>query len=195
MAAGNLDTRKTFIIGTSLLLALSHQVFRAYFVGLPPWLHLLTGSMLSIATLTAIVLNLIFRLGIRRTAKLSVAGTASSWEVADQWLRRQGQDWGVTPEDLLQASESIKEALTLIQEGQLAEGPVDIEISYDEIDLVLELGYRGSLVQVPTPKQLPVDFGEKMPFARGLLAAWHCVPPNPLTQKTREAHCHIRLVF
>ncbi len=195
MAAGNLDTRKTFIIGISLLLALSHQVFPSYFEGLSPWLHTLTDSMLSIATLTAIVLNLIFRLGIRRTAKLSVAGTASSWEAADQWLRRQGQDWGVTPEDLLQASESIKEALTLIQEGQMAEGPVDIEISYDDIDLVLELGYRGSLVQVPTPKQLPLDFGEKMPFAQGLLAAWHCVPPNPLTQKTREAHCHIRLVF
>ncbi|MGB8992962.1 MAG: solute carrier family 23 protein [Desulfobaccales bacterium] len=195
MSTGNLDTRKTFIIGTSLFLALSHQVYPAYFAGLPAWLHLLTGSMLSIATLTAIGLNLIFRIGSRRTAKLAVAGAASSWEAADQWLRRQGQDWGVAPEDLLRASESLKTALTLMQAGQLAEGPVDITIGYDELDLVLELSYHGSLVRVPTPQPLPVDFGEKMPFAGGLLAAWHCVPPDPLTQKTQEAHCHIRLVF
>ena len=110
-------------------------------------------------------------------------------------MRRQGQDWGVGPEDLLRASESIKAALTLMQAGQLAEGPVDIEISYDELDLVLELSYHGSLVQVPAPQPLPVDFGEKMPFAGGLLAAWHCVPFDPLTQKTQGAHCHIRLVF
>jgi xanthine permease XanP len=195
MATGSLDTRKTFIIGTSLLLALSHQVFPAYFAGLPPWLHLLTGSMLSIATLTAIGLNLVFRLGVRRTARLSVAAAASSWEAADQWLRRQGQDWGVGPEDLLRASQSIKAALTLIETGQLAAGPVDIKIGYDELDLVLELSYQDSLVQVPTPPPLPVDFGEQMPFARGLLAAWHCVPPDPLTHKTQGAHCHIRLVF
>jgi hypothetical protein len=72
---------------------------------------------------------------------------------------------------------------------------VDIEISYDEIDLVLELGYQGSPVLLPTPKLLPVDFGEKMPFTHGLVAPWHCAPPNPLTQKTGEAHCQIRLVF
>jgi len=53
MAAGNLDRRKTFIIATSLILAVSHQVYRSYFANLPHWLHEITGSMLSIATITA----------------------------------------------------------------------------------------------------------------------------------------------
>jgi hypothetical protein len=42
---------------------------------------------------------------------------------------------------------------------------------------------------------LPIDFGEQLPFARGLLAAWHCVPPDPLSQTTQGAHCRIHLVF
>jgi hypothetical protein len=122
------------------------------------------------------VLNLIFRLGIRRNARLSVAGTANSWEAADQWLRARGQDWGVSSGDLLQASGSIKETLTLIQEGQLAEGPVEIEISYDEVDLVLELGYRGSPVQAVAPEQQPAAASGKESLARDLLAAWRCCP-------------------
>ncbi len=195
MAAGNLDTRKTFIIATSLILAVSHQVYRSFFAGLPPWLHEITGSMLSIATITAIVLNLIFRFGIRRNAKLSVAGTAGSWEAADQWLLAEGRDWGVNSGDLLQASESIKCAVALIQEAQLAEGPVELEISYDEVDLVLELSYRGNPVQAPAPQQQPVASGEETPLARDLLAAWHCVPLEPLAPKTGEANCRIRLVF
>jgi NCS2 family nucleobase:cation symporter-2 len=195
MVAGALDTRKTYIIGVSLLLALSHQVFPAYFAGLPPWLHLITGSMLSIATLCAIMLNLIFRIGSRRTATLAAPALASSWEEADQWLRHHGRDWSVSAEDLLRASETIKEALTLIENGHLADGPVDIQISYDEIDFVLDLAYHGSLVDLPPIKALPEDFGEKMPFARGLVEAWRCVPLAPMTQKSQGAHCHIRLTF
>ncbi|MGA8573377.1 MAG: hypothetical protein ACLP7A_12995 [Desulfobaccales bacterium] len=124
-------------------------------------------------------------------AKLSVAGTANAWEAADQWLRAKGWDWGVNSGDLLQASESIKCALALIQEGQLAEGPVELEIGYDEIDMVLELSYRGA----PAPQPQPVASGEKMALARDLLAAWHCVLLEPLTPKTGKANCRIRLVF
>ena len=68
--------------------------------------------------------------------------------------------------DLLQASESIKCAVALIQEAQLAEGPVELEISYDEVDLVLELSYRGNPVQAPAPQQQPVASGEETPLAR-----------------------------
>jgi xanthine permease XanP len=195
MTAGALDSRKTYIIGVSLLLALSHQVFPAYFAGLPPWLHVITGSMLSIATLCAILLNLIFRIGSRRTATLAVPALASSWEEADRWLRQQGRDWSVSGEDLLRASETIAAALGLIEKGHLADGPVDIRISYDEIDLVLDLAYHGSLVDLPPQTAFPEDYGEKMPFARGLVGAWRCVPLTPVAQKSEGASCHIRLTF
>jgi NCS2 family nucleobase:cation symporter-2 len=195
MATGALDTRKTYIIGVSLLLALSHQVFPAYFEHLPNWLHPITGSMLSISALCAIMLNLIFHIGSRRTATRAVPAIASSWEEADQWLHQQGREWSVAPEDLRRASETIKEALTLMEKGHLADGPVDIRISYDEIDFVLDLAYHGSLVDLPTPQALPEDFGEDMPYARGLVGAWRCVPPDPVTQNSQGAHCHIRLTF
>ena len=83
----------------------------------------------------------------------------------------------------------------MIENGRLADGPVDIQMSYDEIDFVLDLAYHGSLVDLPPLKGLPEDFGEKMPFARGLVGAWRCVPMVPMTQKFQEARCHIRLSF
>jgi xanthine permease XanP len=176
-------------------LALSRQVYPAYFAGLPPWLRLFTDSMLSLATLSAIVLNLIFRFGSRRRARLAIAPEAGSWEEADRWLTGQGRDWGVTADDLLRASEAVKEALTLIQEGRLAAEPIEIRISYDEMDFILELAYHGSLVTLPPPKELPEYYGEKMPFVRGLVGAWRCVPLDPVTEESRGASCRIRLTF
>jgi xanthine permease XanP len=195
MTSRALDTRKTFIIGVSLLLALSRQVYPSYFSGLPPWLHLFTDSMLSLATISAIILNLIFRIGSHRAAQLSVAPKAASWESLDEWLRRQGQDWGVSPEDLLRASEAVREAFSLIEEGRLTEDPVVVKITFDEMDFVLDLSYHGGPVDLPPPRELPADYGEKMPFVRGLVGAWRCVPLKPITQEDHGASCRIRLTF
>ena len=82
-----------------------------------------------------------------------------------------------------------------MENGHLADGPVDIRMSYDEIDFVLDLAYHGSRLDLPPLQALPEDFGEKMPFARGLVGAWRCVPPDPLTRESQGAHCHIRLPF
>ena len=82
-----------------------------------------------------------------------------------------------------------------MEKGRLADGPVDIRISYDEIDFVLDLAYHGSLVDLPTPQALPEDFGDDLPFARGLVGAWRCVPLDPVSQNSQGAHCHIRLTF
>jgi xanthine permease XanP len=100
MSTGGLDTRKTFIIGISLLLGLCHAVYPAFFHNLPHWADLLTGSMLAIATITAILLNLIFRLGSRQTAAISVAADARSRQRLEPWLRQQGQQWGVEGDTL-----------------------------------------------------------------------------------------------
>jgi xanthine permease XanP len=91
MSSGGLDTHKTFIIGVSLLLGLSHAVYPDFFHQLPHWADLFTSSMLSIATIAAILLNLIFRLGRKRTATISVTAAESPRQRLEPWVRQQGQ--------------------------------------------------------------------------------------------------------
>jgi xanthine permease XanP len=196
MSTGGLDSRKTFIIGVSLLLGLSHAVYPSYFQQLPHWADLLTSSVLSIATLTAILLNLIFRLGSRRLATLAVAADESPGPRLAPWARQQGQQWGVGAGTLDRAVAAISEALELLQTRHLSTEPVKVTLSYDDLDFVADLAYRGSLLKPPPPGQpLPRQSTEALPFSQGLAGAWRCLCPDPVVCEAQGADCRIRLVF
>jgi xanthine permease XanP len=196
MSTGGLDSRKTFIIGVSLLLGLSHAVYPDYFHQLPHWADLLTSSVLSIATITAILLNLIFRPGSRRRAVLAVAEGESPLPSLEQWARQQGRQWGVGAETLDRAATAVKEALELLQSRRLSEGPVKVTLSYDALDFVADLAYRGSLPKPPPPgRPPPAKSAGALPFSQGLAGAWRCLCPDPVVCSTQGADCSIRLVF
>ncbi|MBV8672404.1 MAG: hypothetical protein JOZ33_03130, partial [Acidobacteriaceae bacterium] len=52
--------RNTFIVGISLLFALSRRVYPEFFALLPSWSNAFTDSMLSIAVVVCVLLNLVF---------------------------------------------------------------------------------------------------------------------------------------
>jgi xanthine permease XanP len=79
--------RSTFIVGISLLFALSRRVYPEFFTLLPSWTNAFTDSILSIAVVVCVLLNLAFLIGERRTeimvlepgaAKLFRVSTTSS---------------------------------------------------------------------------------------------------------------------
>jgi NCS2 family nucleobase:cation symporter-2 len=59
--------RSTFIVGVSLLFALSRRVYPEFFTLLPSWTGAFTDSILSITVVVCVLLNLIFLIGERRT--------------------------------------------------------------------------------------------------------------------------------
>jgi xanthine permease XanP len=196
MSIGGVDNRKTFIIGVSLLLGLSHSVYPDFFHKLPQWVDLLTGSVLSIATITAILLNLIFRLGNRRKATLSIAADESHKPRLEQWTRQQGQQWGVRTDILEDAAAAVNESLELIQTRHLNEGLVQVTISYDDLDFITDIAYRGSLLQPPPQGQpLPLKSAGDLLFTQGLAGTWTCLCPDPVVCNAQGADCRIRLVF
>jgi xanthine permease XanP len=196
MSTGGLDTRKTFIIGVSLLLGLSHSVYPAYFRHLPHWADLLTSSVLSIATITAILLNLIFRIGSRRTATISVAAGESPRQRLEPWVSHLGQQWGVGADTLGQATAAVTEALELLQTRHLNEGPVQVTLSYADLDFIANIAYRGALPEpAPQGQPLPRQSSGDLLFLQGLAGSWSCLCPDPVVCSMQGADCHIRLVF
>jgi xanthine permease XanP len=196
MASGGVDTHKTFIIGVSLLLGLSHVVYPDFFHQLPHWADLLTSSMLSIATITAILLNLIFRLGRKRIATISIAANESPRQRLERWVRQQGQQWGVGADTLGPAADAVNEVLELLQTRHLNDGPVQVTVSYDDLDLVADIAYRGLLPQSPPRGQPvpPVSAGDLL-FSQGLSGSWRCLCPDPVVCNSQGSDCRIRLVF
>jgi xanthine/uracil permease len=57
------DTRKAFVTGIPLIFGLSLQGLPELYVQIIPWLHPLFGSGLTLATVLAVVLNVLLRIG------------------------------------------------------------------------------------------------------------------------------------
>ena len=67
-----LDSRRTLVIGMGMMAFFVVSIFPSVFSGVPQWAQPPLSSPLVLATLVALGLNLLFRLGIRRKVAMSV---------------------------------------------------------------------------------------------------------------------------
>lgn len=136
-----LDARATYVIGMSVLLALSENLYPDYFKRLPAILHSLTGSPLALGLTAALVLTLIFRLGTRQRDSLVWGATGTTLADAVPFLRRTLDRWKVPPE-IIERSAGDLEAITgFVREHDLPSGTV--ELSYNGIALRTRVTYAG----------------------------------------------------
>jgi NCS2 family nucleobase:cation symporter-2 len=91
----NLDTRTTYVVGVSLLLGLAREVFPEYFKRAAPVVHLFTGSMMSIGVMSAFLLNLVFRIGAKRSVVLEFEKSDTPAAELERLLRARGRAWCV----------------------------------------------------------------------------------------------------
>ena len=89
-----IDARKTFIIGISLIFGLTVDLMPEAFTGVHPWISPIFSSSLSTGALTAVILNLIFRIGIAKKVRLELAPEAQSSERLFEFMEKTGGLWG-----------------------------------------------------------------------------------------------------
>jgi NCS2 family nucleobase:cation symporter-2 len=196
VAAGPLDIRKTMVVGISLLLGLSHETFPTFYQTLPDWLHVITGSVLSLATISAVSLNLLFRLGIRKTSTITIETDQDSLARVETLVRQEGKIWGVATEVLEQATATAARTLRLIDEGHLADGPITARISFDEVSFLVDIQYNGDLLHLPARRPTTEeDMLEEQPMAHGLSGFLAAIYPDRVRSWVNDAHCHIQLAF
>lgn len=199
IASRELDARKTFVIGVALLLGLSRAMFPDYYASLPPSIQALTGSLLSVAMLSAIVLNLIFHLGARRSTALvlEVAGRREGTDAAlTAVIERTAKSWKLAPDVAARARDVTEGAVHLIQDGRLADGPITVKISADEVTLEIVLEYQGDLLSLRPPRPVSEDnLVEEQPFVKGLAGFLVGVYPDRARTSADEGRCRVALSF
>ena len=67
-----LDARRTIVIGAGILTFLLVAIFPATFAHAPDWVQSIVSSPLVLATIVALALNLVFRIGIKRSVELVI---------------------------------------------------------------------------------------------------------------------------
>jgi xanthine/uracil permease/putative methionine-R-sulfoxide reductase with GAF domain len=135
-----LDSRRTFIVGLSILAGIGVDLMPSTFADLPAWTAAFLGSPLAFATTLAVVLNMLLGLGVSRTAQLDLAGGATADDVF-RFFDRWGATWGARPDVIRRAAPATVDLVEEIWSGDGGARP-SIGIMFDEFRLVVEIRWR-----------------------------------------------------
>lgn len=139
-----LDSRRIFVIGLSFMLALAADVFQPFFSQLPPGVRVFTSSALVVGTLAALLLNLVFRIGVRRTQTLEVPASAVDAQLIDEFMLTHGAAWGARRDVIERARFNLMQSIELLADSGVTAGMLMVAASFDEFSLDVRVSYEGA---------------------------------------------------
>jgi len=154
-----IDARKTFVIGISIIFGLSIEFAPELYRNVHPWIKPVFSSSLSLATICAVVLNLIFRIGIAKKTSLVLNPGENPSETIDHFMEEQGRAWGARSEVIYKAKAAMSEFYEAVVENTLTRKPVAMTVRFDEFNLDVDMAYEGK----------PIELSAARPDARDLL--------------------------
>lgn len=142
-----LNTKRSFTIGISIVAGVTVYALPALVDEAPGWSSTIVSSGLTVAAIAAILLNLVFRIGVHQTARTTIETGGGSAEVAD-FLEHWGKAWGARREVIVRAGLAIGEALEILDQTGAIDGRAELVAHFDEVDLVCTLRYAGEPLQL-----------------------------------------------
>jgi len=149
-----LDARRIQMIGLPLLLGVSYDVVPQAFAWLPDWLHLLMRSSLMVAVFGALLLNLLFRIGVDRVASITIRAESLDGAALSDWVTLCGGAWGARPAVMHRVAHTLSEIAESRDEWMTPGCDVRIDLSFDEYRVDLHVEYGGT----------PVDLSQSVPL-------------------------------
>lgn len=167
-----LSERRVFLVGLSILagLAVALLPIKGQF---PAWAQPLVSTPMSVSACTAILLNLLFQIGISRESGIKVALGDDPFTTARDFLERQGDLWGARRDVIAAAIPVTAQALEMLHDNAIADGEIELRARFDETHLDIYLLYHGPVMEAPkqrpAPEALLGDASEVAGFAAYML--------------------------
>jgi NCS2 family nucleobase:cation symporter-2 len=149
MTSRLLDSRRTVIIALSTIAGIAVEVFPSISASAPPGLRPVVGSSLVLATVFALGLNLLFRIGVKKTATLRIEDAAPDPDKIGDFFQTQGAKWGARPDVIKRAAYGTIQLIDAVAEGCWREGPIVVAVSFDEFNLDVRVSYNGGQLLFP----------------------------------------------
>jgi xanthine permease XanP len=145
-----LDARRTLVIGLALSVGFAAEIYPTMALQMPVALQPIVSSSLVLGTITALLLNLLFRLGQRQRVSLAVEpGAGDVLTKVAEFFDAQGRSWGARRDIIERVSFGVSQAIETVQELWEPRGPIQIDARFDEFNLDVQLTYRGDLIELP----------------------------------------------
>lgn len=140
------DRRGVYVIGLSLVMALTRRTFPEYFAKLPVLVQNFVSNELAVGLITAILLTLIFRFGTKRRATLHGHCHPGEPGLAEKFITDTGRAWSIRPPVVGDCVRTVHDILSHIHVECVCSGLIRMYMSYDGIDLGLDMRYDGRAV-------------------------------------------------
>lgn len=152
-----LDTRKTFIIGLALVFGISVDILPGLYQHISGDMKALFASSFSLATVIAIVANLVFRLGVKQLRKMEAEPAAVTADSIFDFLEGAGASWGARREVITRAIAVVIEFMESAAALELVEGKAKVTATFDEFNLNIDVYYRGREMEFPVSRPSPQE--------------------------------------
>lgn len=149
MMSRMLDTRRTFVLGFGILGGLAMEVFPKSVNLMPSEIGAVAGSSLVASTAIALLLNLVFRIGVRKTATLNIAREKINPETIENFFSEQGKAWGARQDVTNCASFGAIQLVETIAETCWKTGTMIVRASFDEYSMEVAITYPGERLEFP----------------------------------------------
>jgi xanthine permease XanP len=144
-----LDARKTFVIGVSIIFGLSVSFNAEIYRNFPEWIQPLVSSSLALASVSAIVLNLLMRIGIKKKATILLKAGIDSAETVMPFIEKQGGLWGARKDVIMKSASALNEFMEISTLLNLRSPDIEATLKFDEFNLDVEIAYNGPPVVIP----------------------------------------------
>jgi NCS2 family nucleobase:cation symporter-2 len=156
-----LDARRTIVIGLSIASAISAEIVPGFASDIPAAIEPIVSSSIVLGTVTALLLNGLFRLGQRQRVALTLdPAAADAAAQVDQFFETSGRLWGARHDVMIRAAFGINQAIETIREHCDPQGPIAVEAHFDEFNLDVKIAYRGAPLEMPDERPSDRDIME-----------------------------------
>lgn len=147
-----LDSRKIIVIGFSFAMAMLANTSHDLLARAPLLLHPILDNGLVLGTVSAVLLNLIMRIGVRQRVTMKLDAGPVNRDTIERFLTEQGGRWGARRDIVSRTIFGVVQVLEVV--GDLPEG-TEIAASFDEFNLDVRIRYKGAPLSIPERKPTP----------------------------------------
>ena len=108
-------------------------------------LHPILDNALMIGTVSAVLLNLLMRIGVRKRVWNRFAAGHATHEAVAQFLSEQGAHWGARRDIVDRTIYGVLQLLDVLE----VQSDITVDASFDELNLDVRVSYDGEAVQFP----------------------------------------------